>query len=81
MIEQRESSENEFLKDTGLAFGDPSVLRRQVLLHSCCGPCSTSVVERLAPQYKITIDYCNSNIDDEAEYQKRLEAQKEYIAR
>ena len=81
MIEQRESSKNEFLNDTGITFGDPPVLRQQVLLHSCCGPCSTSVVERLAPQYKITLYYCNSNIDDEAEYQRRLEAQKEYIAR
>ena len=81
MIEQRETSDNEFLKDAGLTFSDPSVLRHQVLLHSCCGPCCTSVVERLAPRFKITIYYCNSNIDDEAEYQRRLEAQKEYIDR
>jgi len=81
VIEQRETSDNEFLKDAGLTFSDPSVLRHQVLLHSCCGPCCTSVVERLAPRFKITIYYCNSNIDDEAEYQRRLEAQKEYIDR
>jgi predicted adenine nucleotide alpha hydrolase (AANH) superfamily ATPase len=81
VIEQQELSKNEFLKDTDLQFGEPPVLRPQVLLHSCCGPCSTTVVERLSPRFKITMYYCNSNIDDEAEYQRRLESQKEYITR
>ena len=81
MIEHRESSENEFLKETGIAFGDPSLGRPTILLHSCCGPCSTAVVERLAPRFRITIYFCNSNIEDEAEYLKRLDAQKDYIAR
>ena len=26
-----------------------------ILLHACCGPCSTSCVERLAPDYQITV--------------------------
>ena len=81
MFEHRESSENEFLKDTGIAFSDPSLVRPTILLHSCCGPCSTAVVERLAPRFRITIYFCNSNIDDESEYLKRLDTQKEYIAR
>ena len=81
MIEQRESSENRVTKDTGIAFGEPSLMRPAILLHSCCGPCSTAVVERLAPRFRITIYFCNSNIDDESEYLKRLDAQKEYVAR
>jgi predicted adenine nucleotide alpha hydrolase (AANH) superfamily ATPase len=81
VIEQREISKDEFIKDADLTYGEPSVLRPQILLHSCCGPCSTTVVERLAPRFRITIYYCNSNIDDESEYQRRLEAQKEYITR
>jgi predicted adenine nucleotide alpha hydrolase (AANH) superfamily ATPase len=81
LIEYREPSENEIRKEAGMAFDDPAVLRPQVLLHSCCGPCSTAVVERLSPRFKITIYYCNSNIDDEAEYQRRLAAQKEYVTR
>jgi predicted adenine nucleotide alpha hydrolase (AANH) superfamily ATPase len=81
LIGQSESSVNGALKDTGIAYEDPTVLRPAILLHSCCGPCSTSVVEKLAPRFRITIYFCNSNIDDEAEYLRRLEAQKEYILR
>lgn len=50
-----------------------------LLLHSCCGPCSTAVVERLASRFRIVVFFCNSNIDDEGEYKKRLAAQKQYI--
>ena len=39
------------------------------------------MVERLAPRFRITVYFCNSNISDEAEYTKRLNAQKEYINR
>jgi len=37
------------------------------------------VVENLAQRYKIALYFCNSNIDDEAEYKKRLEIQKKYV--
>lgn len=50
-----------------------------VLLHSCCGPCSTSVVERLAGDYQITIFFYNPCITDEEEYRKRKKAQLEFI--
>ncbi|MCL1981508.1 MAG: epoxyqueuosine reductase QueH [Clostridiales bacterium] len=50
-----------------------------LLLHSCCGPCSTSVVESLAPQYDITVYFYNPNITDRAEYDKRLENQQRFI--
>ena len=63
---------------TVVSFG-PAVSRPDILLHSCCGPCSTAVVERLAPRFRITLYFCNSNIDDEAEYLRRLEAQKQFV--
>lgn len=50
-----------------------------VLLHSCCGPCSTSVVERLAPDYQITIFFYNPCITDAEEYRRRKEAQLDFI--
>jgi predicted adenine nucleotide alpha hydrolase (AANH) superfamily ATPase len=53
--------------------------RPALLLHSCCGPCSTAVVERLAQRFWITVYFCNSNIDDEEEYKRRLAAQKQFI--
>ena len=54
-------------------------MKPAILLHSCCGPCSTAVVEQLAPRFRIALYFCNSNIDDEAEYRKRLEAQMEFV--
>lgn len=46
-----------------------------LLLHSCCGPCSTSVIERLVPDYQITVLYYNPNIFPEEEYLKRKSEQ------
>ena len=42
-----------------------------VLLHACCGPCSTSCVERLADDYALTVFYYNPNITDREEYYLR----------
>lgn len=50
-----------------------------LLLHSCCGPCSTAVIERLAGDYQITIFFYNPCITDEEEYQRRKEAQIQFI--
>ena len=46
-----------------------------LLLHSCCAPCSTSVIERLKDYFKITIFYYNPNIEPEEEYLKRKDEQ------
>lgn len=43
-----------------------------VLLHCCCGPCATAVVERLLPFVKPTLYYYNPNIQPREEYEKRL---------
>ena len=45
----------------------------RLLLHACCGPCSSAVLERLADHFKITIFYYNPNIHPAAEYERRLE--------
>ena len=54
----------------------------KLLLHSCCGPCSTAVIERLKDYFDITILYYNPNIEPKDEYIKRKEEQlkvlKEY---
>ncbi|MCB6992334.1 epoxyqueuosine reductase QueH [bacterium 210820-DFI.6.37] len=50
-----------------------------LLLHSCCGPCSTAVIERLAGDYQITIFFYNPCITDQEEYQKRKDAQLEFV--
>jgi len=47
----------------------------KVLLHSCCGPCASACVPRLkAEGHEVTMFFANSNIDTEAEYEKRLSA-------
>ncbi|HUM83129.1 MAG TPA: epoxyqueuosine reductase QueH [Lachnospiraceae bacterium] len=43
----------------------------RLLLHSCCAPCSSYVLEYLSPYFKIVDFYYNPNITEEAEYRKR----------
>lgn len=50
-----------------------------VLLHSCCGPCSTAVVERLADEFNVTVFFYNPCITDEEEYERRRKAQIKFI--
>ncbi len=52
----------------------------RLLLHSCCGPCSTAVLEQLTPHFEIVLFYYNPNIAPEEEYFRRLETQKQVIA-
>lgn len=44
-----------------------------VLLHACCAPCSSAVLERLAEYAEITLFFYNPNILPEKEYRYRLE--------
>ncbi len=46
-----------------------------LLLHSCCGPCSSSVIERLRDYFDITVIYYNPNIEPKEEYEKRKSEQ------
>ena len=36
-----------------------------LLLHSCCGPCSSAVIERLSAHFRVTVFYYNPNIEPE----------------
>lgn len=53
--------------------------RPKILLHSCCGPCSTAVVERLSGRFDITIFFYNPNITDKNEYEERRKTQLAFI--
>ncbi|MCI5984498.1 MAG: epoxyqueuosine reductase QueH [Firmicutes bacterium] len=50
-----------------------------LLLHSCCAPCSSYVLEYLEPYFKITVLYYNPNIEPINEYLKRKEEQINFI--
>ena len=52
----------------------------RLLLHACCAPCSSAVLERLADYFTISIFYYNPNIGDYDEYQKRLEELKRFVS-
>ena len=51
----------------------------KLLLHSCCGPCSSAVLERLCEHFQVTLLYYNPNIEPEAEYLHRLSEQKRLL--
>ena len=48
----------------------------KLLLHSCCAPCSTAVIDVLKDVFDLTVFYYNPNIYPVDEYEKRLAEQK-----
>lgn len=52
---------------------------KRLLLHSCCAPCSSYVLEYLSEYFEITVFYYNPNIAPEEEYRMRVEEQKKLI--
>ena len=51
----------------------------RVLLHSCCGPCSSSVLEYLTQYFDVTLLWYNPNLYPKAEFERRFKAQMEII--
>ncbi len=52
-----------------------------LLLHSCCAPCSSYVLEYLSDFFSITVFYYNPNIYPQEEYWMRVREQQEFIRR
>lgn len=53
----------------------------RLLLHSCCAPCSSYVLEYLSQYFSITVFYYNPNIYPAEEYEKRVQEQRMFIER
>lgn len=53
--------------------------RLRLLLHSCCAPCSSYVIEYLSAYFQITVFYYNPNIYPDEEYDKRVDEQMRFI--
>ena len=51
----------------------------RLLLHVCCAPCSSYVLEYLSAYFEITVFYYNPNITEEAEYRHRAAEVKRLI--
>ena len=54
--------------------------RPTLLLHSCCGPCSSAVLERLTEHFDVTVLYYNPNIEPEEAYTHRLGEQTRLLS-
>ncbi len=65
--------------DNIIASLDPMHTPR-LLLHGCCAPCSSYVLEYLSRYFEITLYYYNPNISSRAEYDKRAEEVRRLIA-
>ena len=50
---------------------DPGGKKKRLLLHACCAPCSSYVLEYLRDKFEITVLYYNPNITEREEYEKR----------
>ena len=54
-------------------------VRPKLLVHSCCAPCSSYVLEYLNDYFDITVLYYNPNISPKEEYEKPFEREAELI--
>lgn len=54
-------------------------VRPKLLVHSCCAPCSSYVLEYLNDYFDITVLYYNPNISPKEEYEKRKAEQIRFI--
>ncbi|WP_330637222.1 epoxyqueuosine reductase QueH [Acidaminobacter sp. JC074] len=49
--------------------------KKTLLIHSCCAPCSSYVLEYLQDYFEITVMFYNPNMIDEEEFEKRYNEQ------
>ncbi len=63
-------------KETVKTFGGE---KKKLLLHSCCAPCSTAVLERVTPFFDVAVFFFNPNITESEEYYLRLNEQKRFL--
>ncbi len=59
----------------------PGKSPEKLLLHSCCAPCSSYVLEYLSRYFEIILFYYNPNISRQEEYEKRVKELKSLLSR
>lgn len=67
--------------ETDAALASLNGERPALLLHSCCGPCSSYVLEYLTNYFDITVLFYDPNIQPREEHDKRLAHQKRVLER
>lgn len=63
-----------------MQLAEASAQKPRLLLHACCGPCASSVLEYLTPLFDVTVYFYNPNILPKEEFIKRENALKDVIA-
>jgi predicted adenine nucleotide alpha hydrolase (AANH) superfamily ATPase len=55
---------------------------KKLLVHSCCAPCTSAVIERLRrlPDYDVTVFFYNPNVQPLSEYERRLSELERFLA-
>ena len=66
--------------DTLLARLDETGERPTLLLHCCCAPCSSYVLQSLHAHFRLVLFFYNPNISPQAEYDKRLAELRRMLA-
>ena len=76
---KKEMNKINYQKKLDRVIGEIGDSRPKLLLHSCCAPCSSYVLEYLSEYFHITVFYYNPNIDSAQEYEKRVGEQQRLI--
>ena len=67
------------MKELDGVVGKNAGRRPRLLLHSCCGPCSSAVLENLIRNFDVTLLWYNPNLYPQEEFDRRLATQIELI--
>ena len=79
-MNKSEKPQKNYQKEMETVIGSFCASKPTLLLHACCGPCSSYVLETLYKYFDITVLYYNPNIYPEGEYKRRFaELQKLYL--
>lgn len=68
-----------YMKELDAIVAENGMRRPRLLLHSCCGPCSSSVMEKLIRNFEVTLLWYNPNLYPQEEFDRRFAAQLELI--
>jgi len=74
------SNREQFMRSYDKAVASMNGQKQRLLLHSCCGPCSSAVVELTAKSFDVTVLWYNPNIWPEEEFNKRLDTQRQLLS-
>ncbi len=79
MCYTKNMNKRNYMKELDCIIKNADGKRPRLLLHSCCGPCSSSCLELLTEYFDVSVLWYNPNIFPETEYNKRYETLVELI--